>query len=385
MCQQYFSLGNLSGSSQETESFLTTLCVANQFKLTVFIFWLVVYSISILWIISHIVEEIKKRGWLLNLRMIVFLCSLTAYLGQLISYLLFIFPPSSSSMLSSGRYIVFAIAPLAIMVTYYFCLKAWFDTVINSSLNHKVDNIRLVFNLLSTTGLIIPLISIASCYIIGPMVSIEFGRTDLLNYFYLFRLSGSFMSGLNTCAMILYIGHRFLAIHAESAGVRMDSFRVDGFRKDGAAANMDAEMSQLITNLKLVIRSAKFNFVFQLILIFIPLWLLADAYGVFYFHFTINELMMLLATSMMSLALNKRASLFGLSSHSHNSSFLSFNREVSSSVREVSETHGLSSKHASKDNIKGLLGGESGGLSNSKDVELVIASLQVRQSVEMTV
>jgi len=316
---------------------MTDYCVSNRYKMSMFIVWILVYLVAIGWIISLIYDEIRKRGWSLNLRMTVFICSLVGYIGELLSQFLFLF-----SVQSSGKYIIFAIAPTTVAITYYFATRAWFSTVINSNMEIDKNNIRWIFYCMATTGVFIPTIYITVCYVVGPIVSIETGHLEYLNIFYLTRLSGSYMSGLNTAVMLTFIGHRFIDLYAPV------------LESDIAA---DPEMTKLISNLKYVMGTARPNLIIQPILVLIPFWLFGGAHGVSYFQFTVNELFMLLATTMMSVALNKRASIFGLSSHETNS-FIS--------VRQGSFAVAAGTTSAA----------DVAGSDSSRNVELIIASLQ---------
>ena len=165
------------------ETYTTDYC-SNRYKMSMFSVWILVYLVAIGWIISLIYDEIRKRGWSLNLRMTVFICSLVGYIGELLSQFLFLF-----SVQSSGKYIIFAIAPTTVAITYYFATRAWFSTVINSNMEIDKNNIRWIFYCMATTGVFIPTIYITVCYVAGPIVSIETGHPEYLNIFYLTRLS----------------------------------------------------------------------------------------------------------------------------------------------------------------------------------------------------
>jgi len=349
MCEQYFDYGHLNASSSESETFLTDVCISNRVKLGFFAFWTIAYCLSIIWTISIIVDEVGKRGFTMNLRMKMFVFGLIGQLGQLGSYVLFLL-----GVQAGDKYLVFSIAPICTVFIYYYSLKAWFETVIGSNLAGDDKKVKLAWLVFKTNLFGISLIFISSCYIFGPIISSYTDKLELLNYFYIFRAALSHASGLNTCVMLLFIGKKFLRIIQESALVREGS--------------SDGELGKLVSNLKFVIFLAKGLFPAQLLLMFTPFWLLGDLHYIFYYHFTWNEMELLLATTMMAIAFNKKASMFGLTSSSNGSS----RRKSSMAKAEIQ----LSSSGNNSNNVVSRL--------NDGTVDNLIMELNMPKTVDET-
>ena len=167
------------------------------------------------------------------------------------------------------------------------------------------------------------------------MISLANGHTGYVTPFYFSRITVSSLSGLNTAVIILIVGRTLLKLCVVTP-------------EDGMAIPEDQKRAELMTKIKTVIYKIAWPNVFiQSALAFLPLWMLADGHGVFYFQFCLNEIFMIIGLTMMAWCLDKRRDYFGSSSSPTVSQHKDSLSEVSLKTRQQSDKHQSDRRYSS--------------------------------------
>lgn len=275
MCDNRFLLTNLSGSSYANENFITNECISNWVKFGIFLFWIVVWSCSWLWIVSITFLEIKKSGIELNLRKKIFFLSVLGSSAALTSHIILFL-----DIQISLRYFFFAIYPWVAGYGTNVVMSAAFNSAIEIMLKNDREKLKNRFQIAVYVVDAITAFIVIVFFIIGPITAYSLGNWYLVNIFYIIRnCSVSFVVFL-FCAIIWY------ATKSLTAACHLDAEDV---------STIDNQNRQKINDL--VKRINVFNFFcnygtlpIKIILFFmIPIWQIWDLYGIFWFQFIIDD------------------------------------------------------------------------------------------------
>lgn len=292
-CDQIlFTVRNLTGTSYANENFITNFCVSNLAKLIIFSLFLVMWFCALVWSLLTLYFEIVTVGFKWDLRKKIYTLTIISTVAEFISFLFYFF-----SIQSAVRYLFYSIAPQLTIVVISLSLKAWFETSINITFNTDERFQRSFTTALIIINVIMVTLTL-SCCIIGPMVSFSSGNSYQVNWFYAIRTSG--LSFISICIIFLI---RFTGKKLVKACTGQHSELVQNSEK----------VKKLLEKLRILIKISTLCLPTQ-VFILTPIWMIWDLYGIFWFHFTINEINLFMAVTIMMWTIKIGGSRFGLSS-----------------------------------------------------------------------
>lgn len=309
MCDNHFSLNNLSSSSYANENFITDECISNWVKFIIFSFWIAAWSCTWLWFIFVFIQEVRVKGCDFNLKKRVFLLSILAASSAVVANILMLL-----DIQNSIRYLFYAIYPWVLAFVVCRILLAVFNSAIQIAFKENYNEVKSRFQFYITFMDFLSATIVIVSFIIGPMVSYSYGEYSLVNVFYIVRISSVAFLVILFCALIR---------NATNTLTNVCSLA----KEDNPMINSHTRN----TVITLVRRLNVFNnfclyivFPMQVILLFsLPVWQIWDLYGVFWFQYIINELVYYVAINIIVWVLKENTRGIGLSGSSNERSQLS--------------------------------------------------------------
>jgi len=343
LCQQYFSIYNLSTTtgSYESEIFFTSLCINNYVKFGLFFSNVILWSLIGIWCIALIYTEYKIKGhrewWTLKNKM--FMLGLMTSTFGVISYCIML-----AGVTTPVRYIFHALPQLLVRTSIHMSLRAWFGTSIRVSYygNGNPDVIITRFNIFThvvEVGMLLLTIILA---IIGPMVYYQAGNYYYINWFYMMSVTSTNIYGFLITVLIIAVGDKLamLCQQKESA-------------KTGIAINKHS--LAFGNRLASVSCSNKCFLVIDFLFCFIGLWLLTSRNpetplglnGITYYYYYYN-ITTYIGTILMPWIIAYQGGIFGISTTSqHDQPPPSHPSSPSSPSHPFSPSHPSHSLHLS--------------------------------------
>lgn len=269
MCDEVFSAYNYGNWSYETEIFVTPYCVPNLFKLIIFIIYLLIWIAMTLWIAKIFLKKIFDK-WILK-KILNFIALIISFF-QVGTYVCFLF-----GWEGFPRYLVYFVGPFLIRIGYSLLITAWFKAFMSGKfLNSKMNifsGYKLVFNFSLRVLDFITVGNTIACMIVGPMVSIGMNDTNV-NWFYSFFIAFTSFVGMIICILIIVVGGKLLSLFASD---------------DEEQIQPDQKLEDIKYKLTKIISLAKQCLPQQILFSFLPIWMIGDLQGIFYFHFIFYE------------------------------------------------------------------------------------------------
>jgi len=304
-CHEHFSVYNLyNSSSLGNEQFITTDCIDNRVKFSLFVINIILYSgilICGLYLLceSLLTVTVSKRVSVsvntnvksvsqttccphvsigrnqtgsLTYKDYTYILISIASLFQIITHVMYI-----CGIAHPARYVVYPIAIIILIGCATMHVKIWYkilasvcaDVTITSQLGKKLDRQLITINTLI-------IISTVLFVIIGPIVFYD--NHNIVNWCYVINVS--------TVAIIIII---FNMVLYSVASKFLDVMNVR--TSDTISINTNRQsLLNFVDRLKMIMFAAKFGSLNLIIMIFIPLWMLADLKGVFYYHLTLVQM-----------------------------------------------------------------------------------------------
>ena len=299
VCDEYFNALFPTNSSIDNEIFIAKDCVNNSAKLTLFIFWLLIWIIMLIWSGSKTAKDLIDNRWSWNNRRGIYLITSIMSVCQILLYIIYL-----AGFHNKVKYFVLALIPFMARLNISVLLRAWFQTISDRYTEESIRIIKLVFKIADNAMNILSGVSCFVCFLVGPMVAYP-DKPELINWFYIFGISLSSVSGFTSCILMIVVGMKLKAL-----------CHVDNIIK---SQNNDLEI--LGKKISFVIFVAFGCIGLQFGIIIIPIWMIWDLYGVFYFHFTLNEFGIFLSGFLTMFLFTKFGKILGVSTNtSENSS-----------------------------------------------------------------
>ena len=290
-CDEYFSVFSLNAWSQGNEIFITNECIHNGVKLFFFSVWLLVWIGLFCWSLGKIIRDVVKKRWSWNSRRKVYLITLTMAIGQILIYSAYL-----AGFHQREKYLAYAIAPVLARFNGSIVLRAWFKTISDCYTQESTTRIKFYFKLANDCMDVLALLIWLSCSTVGLMVS--YPNPENVNWFYIFGIGLSSINGFGTCVLLIVAGNRLKTLCQPNEMLQ----------------NEDGKLQELSNKIRKIGIVAWGCIGLQFAIIVIPVWMVGDLFGIFYFHFILNETGIFLAGFLMMFLFTKFGKALGASS-----------------------------------------------------------------------
>jgi len=297
-CDEYFNPLFPQNFSKDNELFIAKDCVHNSAKLTLFIIWLLVWIVMLSWAGGKIVLDFIDRRLSWNNRRSVSLITFFMAVCEIFLYSIYLM-----GFHNKVKYFVLAIVPFLARLNTSVLLRAWFQSISDRYTEKSIRITKIVFKIADNGMNILSGVSCFVCFLVGPMVAYP-DNPELVNWFYIFGISLSSVSGFTSCILMIVVGIKLKAL-----------CHVDNIIK---VQNNDLEI--LGKKISFVICVAIGCIGLQFGIIIIPVWMIWDLYGVFYFHFTLNEVGIFLSAFLTMFLFTKFGRILDVSTNSSDNS-----------------------------------------------------------------
>jgi len=304
-CEQYFTALNYTSSSYANENFITDECISNLAKFILFMTYFTLLFISLLWTLTTIFFEVKRVGWKWDLRKQCYILAAAAMASEIISFFFYFF-----SIQLSIRYFIYATDPQLTFIAVTLLIRARFKSSIEITFNTDNKFQKLFYNHLVIINIFMAILTISSC-IIGPMIAFTRQNWYQVNWFYAVRTSGYGIVSVSSLILSLYTCKKLIQACDQSSMVTV---------------NTNQNVNIILMKLRIIIKLCYLCLPSQ-IFILTPVWMIWNLYGIFWFHFTVNEfnLVLILIVLVWSLKIDSESSKStfnssSLYSHSHSHS-----------------------------------------------------------------
>jgi len=303
-CKQQFSVHEIGDFSIESEFYRTNTCLSNKLKISVFIVYLILWSILLFWMLIVLINNCIMTRFKITLVKLLYSLLIFGALGGVISHCLFL-----SGVQHFAKYLVLPVSTFGVRGSIGFVLKTWFNASLG--LTGKTDDkLKKRFTIFLRILNLSIYFSYLICFIIGPMIAVSQGNYLLLNCFLVSGVSIAGMNNLLICITVFYVSRRLVKL----------------CRIDKTAVSDDiAHFCQKMT----IINKISILYMFlELAFIMLPFWMfetknMDTPYGlsnIFYFHFFVYEFGMYSGTFFVFWMISKRGSMIGLGSSKNNES-----------------------------------------------------------------
>jgi hypothetical protein len=272
-CQDYFSIHALSNSSLSNEIFSTSECINNKLKLACFTINIIVYFTAMIYSIylfrksqslSSSLSSPPSSTFKSKLSVKSYICLLVIFgsICNVITNVIYII-----GVINSIRNLIFSGALSSLVLSITLLLRSWLKVTI--TVNCKICAIIDIL----LVGLNISIfVSNLVCVKIGMIVYQH--DQNIVNWLYVINVSTNMLFLTIFSVILLIICDRFL--NAIVPCIELDS--------------NDLSLTHMSNKLRFLVKIVKFNLPIITIMIFIPLWMLIDLKGIFYYHFSVIQI-----------------------------------------------------------------------------------------------
>jgi hypothetical protein len=286
-CQPQFSVFELYNSSFSNEIFMNDDCVDNRIKMAAFTVNIIVYSFFMGFIVYLIIrDKTSMLSW--NLRKIVHFILLFGTFTGFLSNVIFML-----GIQNMGKYIVFMFPNFMLNIAGSLIVRAWFKASMeidvfksSSDTGDERNTMKTLFFRARTAIDISILLLNVGFIVIGPMVTYMSSEAIYLspttthnsptpiNIFYIVWLSSSSLISIFYCTIFILVGNKLINVCQPDPDIQIQ--------------NRDTK--KVVEKAKEMITTVKTTLFIQIIMVFLPLWLLNNLEHVFYVHFTVVEI-----------------------------------------------------------------------------------------------
>jgi hypothetical protein len=268
-CKESFSAYELSDSSLSVEQFITTECIDNRVKFACFVINIIIYSDILIYSLylffrSRQLALTPLFSRKISVKDYTCLSITVSCLFNVIVNITYLV-----GVTHYARYLLYPVALTILLFSVTILLRTWFR-VISATKGPQYARLIKLLDILLFSINICMFVSNLICVIIGPIVY----RNDhtMVNWFYVMSTTTIMIVLVVFSVLLIVICYKFLeTMNAEFSGKQ-------------------SKLSRLSNKIQVLIKIVKLNLPSMCIMVFEPLWMLADLKGIFYFHFSIIQM-----------------------------------------------------------------------------------------------
>jgi len=308
ICNKAFSVYELGQYSMETEVFNTNTCIPNGVKFFLFLSYLLIYTVIFIYVNYLLYRQgnILTTSWK-NIKKIIYVACWFGCLGHLLSFSLFLL-----GIQNRYKFLVFCLVPISNRFCASVYLYTWFSSL------YKIDftvaltekrrlrrNFNICCRIVDVLNVLVTLVFIT----VGPVIVYDNAR--LLNWFYVLGISVTAFVVTGTCLLHIYAGNNLIRVCKTNVEVINTN-----------ALNQTSELTVFINKVNNVTTLARRVIPLQIILLFIPIWMLVTTLSpnhstitglnyIFYFHFAVMQPLMIVSLINNIYAITRHADNYG--------------------------------------------------------------------------
>jgi len=314
-CYQQFSVYQLDDFSIESEFYHTDNCLSNKLKISIFTFYLILWTILLFWITVVLINNCIVTQFKMTLVKLLYAILIFGAMGGVCSHALFL-----SGVQHFAKFLVLPVSSFCVRWAIGLLLFPWFKTSLGFTVtpdNEMVKKFTIFVNFLNIICYLVYLI----CFMIGPMIADSQKNYSLLNWFYVFGVSLSGIDNFAICLIVFYVTKKIV----ELCTTDMDTVSDD--------------VKHFCQKMSLLNKISIFCLSFETVFIILPFWMFDSRnspYGltnIFYFHFLVYENAMFCGIFVIFCMVSKKGSMFGFNTSKNGDSSFSPTKSVDKPIR----------------------------------------------------